>query len=140
MCGDGDYGALIRETSEEVAAGRLPAREAFLRVERWKTVKLMGIVVRLYSERLVLVRHIVAGEEAWTAWNGRVIVFTRERVQLNELNFDISSAQLRKRRQQEVHPLQQPRHQHPSSARREPTLVDPVAAGGGGIAGEQQQR
>ena len=51
--------------------------EAFLRVEIWKTVKLMGIVDRLYSERLVLVRDIVAGEEAWTARNGRIIVFTK---------------------------------------------------------------
>ena len=67
MCDDGGYGDLIREPSEEVAGGHLGPREAFLRVERWKTVPLMGIMDRLYSERLGLVRHIVAGEVAWSA-------------------------------------------------------------------------
>ena len=65
MCGSGCYGDLMRETSEEVAAGHLGPREAFLRVARWKTVQLIGIMdTMLHSERLVLVRHIVAGEQA----------------------------------------------------------------------------
>ena len=62
------YGDLIvRETSEEVAVGHLGPREALLRVEILKTVQLMGTLDRRYSGRLGLVRHIVAGEEAWTA-------------------------------------------------------------------------
>ena len=68
-------------------------------------------------------------------------MFTRARAGLNEVDFKISSAQLTiKQRQEEVHPLQQSRQQYPSSARREPTLVDPPAAGGTGIADELQQR
>ena len=126
MCGDGGYGDLIQETNEEVAAGHLGPREAFLRVERWKTVQLMGIMGRLYSERLGLVRHIVADAEAWTAWNGRAVMFTRARARLKEVDFQISSAQLtmKQRQEEEIHPLQQSRQQRPSSARRQPTLVD----------------
>ena len=58
-------------------------------MQRWKTVQLMGIMDRLYSERLGLVCHIVAGEEAWTAWNGRAVMFTRARARLIEVDFEI---------------------------------------------------
>ena len=82
-------------------------------------VQLMGILDTLFSERLGLVRHIVAGEETWTAWNGRAVMFTRARARLNEVDFHISSAQLTiKQRQEEIHSLQQSRQQRPSSVRR----------------------
>ena len=51
MCGDSGYGDLIRETREEVAAGHLGPREALLRVGKWKTVQLMGIMDRLCIPR-----------------------------------------------------------------------------------------
>ena len=63
--------------------------ERFLGVEIWKTVQLMGILDRLYSERLVLVRHIVAGEEAWAAWNGKAVMFPGVRARLIAVGFVI---------------------------------------------------
>ena len=144
MCDEGDGDGVdeqIRQISEERATGHLAHREAFLREEIWKTVPLVGIVDRLYSERRVLVGHIVFGKGAWTARAGRVVMFMRERGQLNGVDVRISLVQLTiKQRQEEVHPVHQIQQQRPSSARREPTLVDPLAAGGRGIAGDQQQR
>ena len=68
---------------------------------------MIGIVDRLYSERRVLVRHIVFGEGVWAVRTGRVVMFAREQAQVNEVDLWISCAQLMiKQRQKEVHPVQ----------------------------------
>ena len=65
---DEEFGSASRVKRGE---SYLELREAFLDEEGWKTVQLMGIVDRLYCERLVLVRRIVYYEGAWAARTGR---------------------------------------------------------------------
>ena len=97
----------------------------------------MGIVDRLY---LVLVRRTVHYEGAWAARTGRATVLAKESARLNEVDNRISSAQQQIRQKQEVIHLVRPQQQRPASARREPTLVDPLAARGTSIVGEQRQQ
>lgn len=84
-------------------------------------------------------RSVVHNERAWTARTGRATMLAKKRARLNEVDHSSTSARrTMKQRQDSVHPkLQQ--QQHPASGRREPTLVDPLAARGTNIKGEQRQ-
>ena len=88
----------------------------------------------------MLVLRDVYGEGVWVARNGRVVMLARQRARVIVVDTRNSSAQRKiRQRQKKVHPVQ-PQQQRPISARREPKLIDPLAAGGTSIAGERQEQ
>lgn len=62
-------------------------------MERRQTVQLMGIVNKLYCERLLLVQRTVHYEGACAARTRRATVLAKEKARLNEVGYRISSAQ-----------------------------------------------